>query len=259
MAHDRVLLFDGVHNFRDYGGYAVAGGGCVRRGVLWRSGQHRDASAADLARIAALDLRHVIDLRGNGERAQYPCTRPAGFGAEVIFHDGETAGLAPHVEAVAQGGLTAAAAHEAMRRLYADLPQRAALIDVGRRFFAALEQGEGASLVHCLAGKDRTGMLVAMAHHALGVHPDDAMADYLLTNEAGNIEARIAAGAEAVRDRYGAVDDQAVRVLMSVHPAYLDAARTAVESAHGSLDAFLADVLEVDGARRERLRAHLVE
>ena len=50
----RHLPLDGVHNFRDYGDYAVAGGGRVKPGLLWRSAQHRDATDADLARIAAL-------------------------------------------------------------------------------------------------------------------------------------------------------------------------------------------------------------
>ena len=44
MSQDRVLPLEGVHNFRDYGGYAVGGGGRLRRGLLWRSGQHHDAT-----------------------------------------------------------------------------------------------------------------------------------------------------------------------------------------------------------------------
>jgi len=93
MTETRVLTLQGVHNFRDYGGYAAAGGR-VKRGLLWRSGQHVDASAADLAAIDALGLAHVIDLRGNAERTNAPCARAPGFCAEVHFYDGETAYLA---------------------------------------------------------------------------------------------------------------------------------------------------------------------
>ncbi|MCR2832968.1 tyrosine-protein phosphatase [Parerythrobacter lacustris] len=262
MTTDRILPLEGVHNFRDYGGYAVSGGGRVKRGVLWRSGQHVDASDADLARIAALGLRHVIDFRGRSERTSYPCRRSADFGAEVLFFDGETAALAPHVEA-AEGALDVETAHGKMEALYARLPHREPVLYVMRLYFDALargpEEGGGASLVHCLAGKDRTGMAVALLHHALGVHPDDAMEDFLLTNTAGNIDARVAAGAVAVRAKWGDISDDTIRVLMGVDERYLAAMRKAVEAQYGSLDAFLKDVLGVDEEKRAALRLHLVE
>ncbi|WP_336986713.1 tyrosine-protein phosphatase [Altererythrobacter aquiaggeris] len=258
MTDSRVLPLTGIHNFRDYGGYAVAGGGSVRRGLLFRSGQHEDATGADLAKIDTLELRHVIDMRGNSERAAYPCRRSDNFAAKVLFYDGETAALAPHVEA-AEGALDAQAAHAKMQRLYSGLPFRAPLIAVLRKYFAAIAAGEGASLVHCLAGKDRTGMAVALMHHAIGVHRDDAMADFLLTNSAGNIDARIEAGAGAIRAKWGPLSDDVIRVLMGVDARYLDAARDAVIRESGSIDAFLADVLGVDDGVRARLRLHLVE
>lgn len=253
----RVLKLSGVHNFRDYGGYRAAGGR-VKRGQLFRSGQHCDADDRDLQEISALGLRHVIDMRGNSERARYPCRRPENFSGEIVFHDGETAALAPHVEA-AEGALDAAAAHAKMEALYAKLPFRTPLIAVMRQYFTALAEGQGPSLVHCLAGKDRTGMAVAMLHHALGVHPDDAMEDFLLTNTAGNLDARVAAGAAAIRDKWGLIDDSTIRILMGVDARYLAAMRKAVESEHGSLDAFLHDVLGVDEERRSALRLHLIE
>ena len=258
MDQDRVIPLEGIHNFRDYGGYPVAGGGRMKRRLLYRSGQHVDASDADLAAIAALDLRHVIDFRGASERQTYPCRRSDGFCAEVIAFEGETANLAPHIEA-GDGVLTLDGAHRAMERIYRNLPNRTPVLWVMKRYFATLAEGGGASLVHCLAGKDRTGMAVALLHHALGVHPDDAMEDFLLTNSAGNIEARIAAGGGTIRAKHGAVEDDTIRVLMGVDPRYLHAMREAVEEAHGSLDVFLADVLEVDDERREALRLHLVE
>ena len=191
MIENRVLPLEGVHNFRDYGGYAVVGGGRVKTGVLWRSGEHGGATADDLGRIDELGLTTVIDLRGNSERANNPCRRPDGFAAEVVFHDGETAGLALHVEA-AEGVLTQADARRAMQRLYEGLPYRENLLPVLRRYFAVLAERDGPSVLHCLAGKDRTGFAAAMLHHTLGVSRDEIMADYLLTNVAGNIDRRTA-------------------------------------------------------------------
>ena len=90
MNDNRVLPLEGVHNFRDYGGYPLAGGGRIKRGVLWRSGQHVDATEADLAALDRLELAHVIDFRGASERSHSPCRRPDGFAAQVHFYDGET-------------------------------------------------------------------------------------------------------------------------------------------------------------------------
>lgn len=258
MIPDRFLATTAIHNLRDYGGYAVAGGGKVKAGVLFRSGHHADAADEDLATVAALDLQHVIDLRGDSERAQKTCRRPEGFAAEVLFFEGETAGLAPHLQA-AQGSVDAVSAHRAMVDLYGALPDRAGLNDILRRYFAALAQGKGASLVHCAAGKDRTGMAVDLLHHALGVHPDDAMADYLLTNDAPNNEERIAHGMELLGDKYGAIEEATVRVLMGVHPEYLEAARRSLRERFGSADAYLEQVLGVDAAKRAALIAQLVD
>lgn len=258
MDDKRTLPLEGVHNFRDYGGYRTTDGGRLKRGLLWRSGQHVDASEADLQAIDALALAHVIDLRGASERSSYPCRRGQRFGAEVIAYDGETANLAPHLEA-AGGQLDEAGAHRAMERVYRNLPERKPLHWLLRQYFAVLAAGKGASLVHCLAGKDRTGMAVALLHRVLGVHDDDIMQDYLLTNIAGNIDARIAAGGQAVRAKHGGVSDETIRILMGVDPRYLAAAWDALDQQYGSVDAFLRNEIGVDDARRAALRLHLVE
>ena len=258
---DRVIAFTGIHNFRDYGGYA-ARDGQLKRGVLWRSGHHAEATADDLEQVHALGLATVIDLRGDSERAGSPCLRHSQFEAKVLFHPGETAsaqGKAVHEEA-ADEVRTAADAHAAMVRLYASMPWRPVLVGTYRLYFDALASDDGSSLLHCLAGKDRTGLAAALTHHLLGVHPDDAMADYLLTNSAGNIERRIEAGARHVRSGFGRdMDMDAVRTLMSVDAEFLDTAFAAIRAQHGSIEAYAEDVLGVSPEMTERMSRNLVE
>ena len=253
----RILPFDGIHNFRDHGGYAVAGGGHLREGVLYRSAQHRDATEADLARIAALGLAVVVDLRGARERAGAPCPRPEGFAARVISVDRETAGLAPHIAAARDVG-DPAEVRDAMRNGYAGMPFRPVLIELMRDYFAALSETDGPTLIHCMAGKDRTGLAVALLHAALGVHRDDIIADYVLTNSAGDVEARIAAGAATVRAHYPGANDATVRALMMVEQSYLEAALAAIEERHGGVDGYLADVLGVDDRRCAAIMERLI-
>jgi protein-tyrosine phosphatase len=254
---DRILVLEGVNNFRDYGGYAVAGGGRVRRGALWRSGQHVAASDADLETIHGLGLTIVTDLRGDSERTLNPCRRHSAFAAQVLTCEGETAALASHIDA-GQGVVTEADAREAMCQLYAGMPYRPNLVAVMRRHFAGLAQGEGVSLIHCFAGKDRTGLSVALAHHVLGVHPDDAMADYLLTNEA--MQGRQFRGNTSPDSaKYAGMSEGASRVLGGVSAEFLETALAAIRDSHGTVDGYLADVIGVDGAAQERIRDALIE
>lgn len=254
---DRVLIFDGIHNFRDYGGYP-ADGGRLRRGVLWRSGHHRDASKSDLSKVDALGLRTVFDLRGNSERENHPCRRSDSFDAEVILFDGETAsGIAPHEEA-AQGEGPEETAHRRMRWVYRSIPFRPTLNTVLRQYYDVLAMRDAPSLIHCFAGKDRTGIAVWVLHRLLGVHPDDAMEDYLLTNTAGNNEARINAAIAAMRATGQEVDERRMRIVMGVAPEYLEVAIGELLARYGSVEAYAEAELDVDKAKVERLRAMLV-
>ena len=168
--------------------------------------------------------------------------------------------MAPHMEA-AGGVVDAAGAHRAMLGLYEEIAWRASLVEILRRYFSVALAGEDASLVHCHAGKDRTGLAVALVHHVLGVHRDDMMADYILTNSAGNNEKRIAE-AMAYQDDdslFVRMPEAAIRVLMNVDAAFLSAALAAIEARHGTVDAYLEQVLGVGAAARAGLCQRYIE
>ena len=254
----RVLPLTGIHNFRDYGGYATCDGGRLRLGLLFRSGQHIGATGQDLAAVDALGLATVIDLRGDRERRHYPCARGAAFAATVLFADGETSGRGGAAHAVAARDVqTVDDAEAAMIDLYAFMPHRPNLQAAFRHYFATLAEREGPSLVHCFAGKDRTGLVVALLHRLAGVHADDVMADYLLTNTAGNAEARIAAGVESIRRSRPDASDAAVAHLMAVRPAWLDAAFATIECDLGGVDNYVETALGVDATLRARIVARI--
>lgn len=255
-AEARVRQLDAIHNFRDYGGYAGADGGTLKRGLLWRSAQHQDASAADLGFVDALNLGAVIDLRGDSERAAHPCRRGPGFTARVLFADGETAGTttAPHL-AAADGVITGEQGAAALRHAYEGMPWQPNLVIAFQHYFKALEDG-APTLVHCFAGKDRTGVIVALLHHLMGVHPDDILADYMLTNQSSQFEERIASGAKQIRSRYGnGITDDGIRALMMVQPDYLATAIDGIIARHATVENYAQDVLGIDAKRVVALRA----
>ena len=165
---DPFLITEGIHNFRDFGGWPGADGNKVRTGLLYRSGQHVEASDEDLAAIAALDIRTVIDLRGEGERARNPCRRVDGWDGEVLFYEGETSSSPPHMD-ITPDTTTAAFARERMLAVYTRMPVNPAMQTMFARYLRALVERDGASLVHCFAGKDRTGIAATLVPHILGV------------------------------------------------------------------------------------------
>lgn len=265
QSENRVLALEGVHNFRDYGGYAVAGGGRLKRGLLWRSGQHHGATEADLAKIAALNLVSVFDLRSAKERDAQPCRRPAGFAA-TVHHVEEpvrpatSAAAAPHIAAAqVSRQRTPESTREGLRANYGSIAFRPQLVQMMRLYLSELAAGKGASLINCMAGKDRTGISVAALQLAAGVHRDDVIEDYLLTNTAGDVEARIRAGMATITAVTGQVDEEVLRILMGVEPDYLENAFAMMAEKHGSIDGYLRDVLGVDDALKGRLREALVE
>ncbi|MCX9146392.1 tyrosine-protein phosphatase [Erythrobacter sp. WG] len=248
----------GIHNLRDYGGYRAGGGGRVKTGLLFRSGQHFEASEADLALVHALGIRTVIDLRGTSERTGFPCRRHPDFGAEVIAYDGETTNSPPHEGGGGRVEMTAQKARERMLAVYTRMPVNPAMIWVFREYFRALDANEGGSLVHCFAGKDRTGMAASLLLHVLGVHRDDYTAEFLLTNEAPTRAILERQSLPRMQAHFGTIDPEALHNLMGVLPEYIDTYIAKVEADHGSLDTYLEAILGVDGARKERLRAKLV-
>jgi protein tyrosine/serine phosphatase len=258
MSDDRVLVFEGIHNFRDYGGYQ-ARAGRLARGRLWRSGQHAGATPDDLARVRDLSIATVIDLRGDSERAAFPCLRLKDFAGDVLFHPGETASLhgqAVHAEA-ADRIRTLDDARDRMIRLYQGMAFREVLVGTWRLFGQALATRDGASLLHCLAGKDRTGVGAALIHYLLGVHHDDIIADYLLTNTAGNIEARIASQSHNLADM--GLSDAAMRVVLGVEAVYLDTAFAAIRERFGSIEAYAETALGIGREQVAAMEARLVD
>src|SRR5690606_7393851 len=141
---------------------------------------------------------------------------------------------------------------------YRGLPFEPAHLDLFARYFRALAEAEGAVVIHCAAGKDRTGLLAALTHHVLGVHRDDMIEDYLLTNTAVDLAGRAPAIARQLQAMTGRpAGHDAVVAFLGVEPVYLETALDEVAARHGSIDRYLEQALGVDAAVRDRIGARL--
>jgi len=254
----RHIKLEGLDNLRDYGGYATACGRGLKSGLLYRSAQHHQATDTDLEALEALGLAVIVDLRRADERKRAPSRRYPGFTGEVIENDiGDSdlgwedmlRGRDPTVELFRTMSL----------EWYRTSPFEPRHLDLYARYFAALAAVDGPILIHCAAGKDRTGILAALTHHMAGVSRDDMLADYLLTNTLDFHKVRAPTIAAMITKlAASAPSDEAVRTAMSVEPHYLEAALEAMTARHGSVDGYLRDALGVDARRRAGFEARLL-
>jgi len=254
----RIHHFDALDNFRDYGDYAAGAGRHIMPRRLFRSAHQARVSEADLERLRALGLGVIVDLRRPSERRDQPSKRPFSFSGTVIESRHDDGGEAPHVTFLRTADLTPESGRRFMTDTYRRLPFEASHLDLFSRYFRALGEAEAPVLIHCAAGKDRTGMLAALTHHLLGVHPDDMVADYLLTNTAVDLDRRapgIARQLEAMTGRTASHD--AVVAFIGVEPVYLETALAEIAARHGSVDAYLEQALGVDAALRDRIGERL--
>ena len=256
----RILPLEGVLNFRDYGGYPTSDGATLKRGRLYRSAHHSRATDADLEAMAALDLAVIVDLRRPNERRREPSRRPPGFAGQVIENDIGDVEDDPWWSFVRRSDLSEDAFRDYLMGYYRAAPFEPRHVDLYSRYFQALGEAEGAVLIHCAAGKDRTGLLAALTHLLMGVAHDHVLTDYMLTNEALAFEQRLPLMMQAIEDNAGrAPSPAAVRVAMGVDSAYLVEALDTIKARHGSVEAYLDAVLGVNEALRQRIADRLVE
>jgi protein tyrosine/serine phosphatase len=251
----RMIELEGVGNLRDFGGYATACGRGLRAGRFYRSGHCAQATDADLEALAGLKLAVVVDLRRPEERERQPSRRWDGFDAVVITSD--LGDVDRGWEQMLPGNdPTPAFFDELMMGWYRRAPFGPRMTHLYSSYFDAMAGNDGGVLIHCAAGKDRTGLLAALTHHLAGVSRDDLIEDYLLTNSApsqAQMAPRIGHLIEKLTGQ--APSDEAVRTAMGVRAGYMQVALDAIEARYGSIDAYLEQALGVDAARRRAFEA----
>lgn len=259
---DRIDI-PSVPNLRDIGGYAVAGGGRVRAGQLYRSTELNHLGGDDVSRFGELGIRTVVDLRTAAEREAEPDVAVAGA-EEVICDvladssDAAPADLLPLLADPAGarerlGDGKAAQMFEGAYREIVSLPS--ALVAYREMITRVADEGSRPLLFHCTTGKDRTGWGAAAILLLLGVSEDDVLADYLHTNR--DLLPALTPVFEQFRAAGG--DPHMLEPVLGVDAEYLRVALDEMTTTFGSIEGYFADGLGIDAAAQADLRSQLIE
>ena len=256
----RRLALEGVENFRDFGDYETLDGRRVKKGRFYRSASHGRATDEDLEAIGRLDIALVVDLRRASERQRDPSRRHPTFRGRVIENDIGDDTEDSWVAHVRDSDLSEASFRDFLVTFYREAPFEERHIDLFSRYFEALAETDGPVLVHCAAGKDRTGILVALTHHVAGVHPEAVIEDYLLTNHPERFAARMPMMGAYMAEIAGRPPSEAVmRIALGVEADYLRTAFEEMEARHGGVDGYLEQALGLDAGKRALLRERLLD
>ena len=253
------LPFAGATNFRELGGYPADEGKTVRWGQIWRGVcTARLTDPADRARLDALGLRLILDLRSTAEAQAEPDYVPDGARLVQICalcgDDGHEISFAPgDIERMMH------TAREGENILYRMYRQMLFGNKAFKELFRALEAGETPILFHCSAGKDRTGVAAMLILQALGASDETICADFVQTNvcRKAEIDALLASHAEEI----AADPSKRMRFFTQagVDPGAAPYVLQVIREACGSAEEYLAREYGLTPARRMRLRRMYLE
>jgi protein-tyrosine phosphatase len=250
---------ESIHNFRDFGGYATPHG-VVRKGLLYRSGSLGQASPNDLQAISALGIRTIVDLRSQAERERQPDRLPSNARVEYIHlpvgvKQFNQLSLTRQIFAILFGRERRADFTETISEAYREYVSsfRAEFAQV---MHLAAEAGRLPLLIHCTAGKDRTGFGSSLILLALGVTPEQVMHEYLLSNNHlhGFREGILR---QIKLFKFLGVTAHRFLPLLEARREYLEAALGQVRQEYGTLEAYLRVGLGVSSEEHQKM-GHLL-
>ena len=253
-APKRLLHLAGAFNVRDIGGYQTADGQKVRWGQVYRAGTLSNLTDEGLAQLSQLGVQNICDLRTTHEAETQPARLPDAirYNHIPLHQQGEGRGrilftvtTRPHriSDLIVYGYITLMI--EKRAHLLADIISRIA------------DPANRPILLHCTAGKDRTGLTIALLLALLGVPDDTILADFSLSNLFYE-EVRQTIQKDAERLAVFGIRAGNLRPLLVADPATLRVALAYVRRRYGSVEEYVRGRGGLDAATIQQLRAELL-
>ncbi|MCC6614804.1 MAG: tyrosine-protein phosphatase [Anaerolineae bacterium] len=249
----RFIALEGGVNFRDIGGYVAADGRRVRWGKVYRSGLLSKLTAHDLDTIKQMNIRLICDLRSQQEVRSAPETLADFYLEHIPIEAEDTAISRLRALLFDRSRLTDMLVYAYTETMIKKNPHVFGLI-----FRRLADADYLPALIRCSAGKDRTGIVIALLLLTLGVPEDTILADYSLSNFYYEDFKTFAYQAMGPLGFFGITGD-ALQPLLIADPEILRRALAYIRSQYGSLDAYLRNQAGIDEDTLKRLQHNLLE
>jgi len=241
--YNQSVLLANCPNFRDMGGYKTAKGDVIKPGILYRSSHLAYLSDTEIQHFNKLGIATVFDLRSEFEQNHYPSRLPE----QVICHEFkvDVGSGRQFFNQLLSGTASCQSAHALMVESYERyITQKHSQLS---HLLKKMSETTGSVLIHCMVGKDRTGVVIALLLLALGVSRADIAENYLLSNEyypAQDIMQILykhlkEAGVESV----STASMNAMETYCSARREYLQAAFDAIDIQYGGTEYYLTKKL----------------
>jgi len=210
-----------------------------------------------------LAINGIFDLRTEVERDSFPTAWQCSLQPEIFtidVHGPDEDPKADLFKLILSGEIPGEQVRAHMVADYARMPFQFAPI-LKQLCGHLITSKDATAVIHCTAGKDRTGLVVALLQAALGVSLESIYEDYLLSNEGfasrEKLEHMVATFGHKVEHIDLCMD--ALRPLITVDKVYLDAALGAIDEAHGSVQNYFEATLDISADQQQMLRDNLLQ
>jgi protein-tyrosine phosphatase len=258
-----LLSLQGIENFRDVGGYQTDDGRCVRWGKIFRCGHLMQMTEIDGELLESLAIKAIFDLRTPPERQSFPTAWQCALQPEIHTIDVHAEGDDPKADLfqlILDGQISQDDVRSHMLGDYALMPYQFApmLKKICQHLLAT---PEGGIVMHCTAGKDRTGLVVGLLLALLGVPEKSIYEDYLLSNEGFSCREKLEHMVATFGHKVENIDAcmAVLKPLIQVEDDYLKTALDAIDKQSGSLQRYFEKTLELTTQQRESLQALLLQ
>ena len=240
----RFIKVEGSINLRDFGGYKTQEGKTVKEGLLFRCGAMNDIPEHAYDDFAELDIGVICDLRSHEEADSSPTPEGGPFTCRVHIPiwPGSSTQFQENVSKESRGPSPDQFA-EFMASVTRDIARDH--VEAYKKLMRELVSTDKGFLLHCSAGKDRTGFGAAIILNLLGVDPDTVMHDYLVSNESSDLFERMRTRMlQHLKDQGmdGKIDDEIIKVMSGVRAEYLLGAFEEIDIHYGSMAGYLEEI-----------------
>jgi protein-tyrosine phosphatase len=253
---------ENIYNFRDFGGYKSLDGSIIKKGMLYRCASLSKASKNDLKELAALGIRTICDLRSLQEKKKNPDRLPNNLAIKSIHipikaTQNDEATFFEQFSSLFADKTRKINFFEYMEKLYREYVNEFKF-EFSKILSLSADKENLPILIHCTAGKDRTGLACSLIQMALGVPIESVIQDYLLTNDYLRGFKKKKLRQLKVFSLIG-VSNQNFIPLFDARTEYFQRAMDQIEYEFGTVENYIQDGLGFTLADRLRLNELLLE